>query len=173
MENWLSAPWPVIWKTVLSVILILSALLLIVRLYGLRSFAKMSSVDFASTIATGSILASVAMSTDQSLMKGAIAVFTVMGFQQLFSYVKRQSNAVEQISENSPKYLMIGERIIDKNMRSSGITHSDLMAKLREANVLQFSQIKAVVFETTGDVSVLHGEGNTTIQEEILEGVVE
>lgn len=173
MENWLSAPWPVIWKTVLSVILILSALLLIVRLYGLRSFAKMSSVDFASTIATGSILASVAMSTDQSLMKGAIAVFTVMGFQQLFSYVKRQSNAVEQISENSPKYLMIGERIIDKNMRASGITHSDLMAKLREANVLQFSQIKAVVFETTGDVSVLHGEGDTSIQEEILQGVVE
>ncbi|NJC27087.1 DUF421 domain-containing protein [Neolewinella antarctica] len=171
METWLTAPWPEIWKTAASTVLIMCALLVIVRVYGLRSFAKMSSVDFASTVATGSILATVVMNTGQSLLKGAIAVIVVIGFQQFFSWLKRKSDTIEELTENSPKYLMIGTEIIEENMASSGVTHSDLMAKLREANVLSLTNVKAVIFETTGDISVLHGEGSSTVDEEILSGV--
>ena len=38
------------------------------------------------------------------------------------------------------------------------MARSDLVAKLREANVLDLKQVRAVVLETTGDVSVLHGD---------------
>ena len=48
-------------------------------------------------------------------------------------------------------------------------THADLVAKLREANVLDFSSVRAVVFEATGDISVLHGEG--PLDERLLAGV--
>ena len=42
-----------------------------------------------------------------------------------------------------------------------------------EANISQFSQILAVVAETTGDVSVLHAEGDVrSIQPELLEDVI-
>jgi uncharacterized membrane protein YcaP (DUF421 family) len=52
------------------------------------------------------------------------------------------------------------------------MTRSELRAKLREANVLEWSQIRAVVLETTGDVSVLHGdEGGTPLDPSLLEGV--
>ena len=43
------------------------------------------------------------------------------------------------------------------------------MPKLREANVLNTNQIRAVVLETTGDISVLHGEGE--LQDDILKDV--
>jgi len=33
-------------------------------------------------------------------------------------------------------------------------------AKLREANVFNYHEVEAVVLETTGDVSVLHGGSN-------------
>jgi len=36
------------------------------------------------------------------------------------------------------------------------VTESDLRAKLHEANVFEPSQVFAVVFETTGDIAVLH-----------------
>ena len=172
MEDWLTAPFDTLWKTAATVVLIMAILLVFIRFYGLRSFAKMSSVDFASTIAIGSVLASTTMSTNNSLLKGAVAILVILGFQQLFSLAKRKSDAVESFAENSPKFLMRGSEIIKHNMEASGVTHSDLMAKLREANVTQFSQIKAVVFETTGDISVLHGTDDTPIQEEILDGVV-
>ena len=45
------------------------------------------------------------------------------------------------------------------------------MGKLREANVLQLSQVKAVIFETTGDISVLHSEDQIDIDAIIMEDV--
>jgi len=47
-----------------------------------------------------------------------------------------------------------------------------LYSKLREANVIQFSQVKAVVFEATGDISVLHvGDEDLELEDELLTGV--
>jgi len=40
---------------------------------------------------------------------------------------------------------------------------------LREANVLHYGQVKAVVLETTGEISVLHG--NEEFDDSLLEGV--
>lgn len=51
---------------------------------------------------------------------------------------------------------MNGEEILKENMKTAKVTHEDLLCKLREANVTQFSQVKAVIMETTGDISVLH-----------------
>lgn len=172
MENWLTAPLPVILKTFASCVLIFIAILLVVRVFGLRSFAKMSSVDFASTIAVGSILASIAINADQSLLKGVVALITILGFQQLFSYAKRSSDWFEDKAENNPVYLMWEGEILDENLVGCGVTNADLMAKLREANVFRLKDVKAVVFETTGDVSVLHGKGYGAVDGEILEGVV-
>jgi uncharacterized membrane protein YcaP (DUF421 family) len=36
------------------------------------------------------------------------------------------------------------------------VEEADLRAKLREANVARFEQVRAVVMESTGDVTVLH-----------------
>jgi len=42
----------------------------------------------------------------------------------------------------------------------SRVTEDDVRAKLREANVFNYHEVEAVVLETTGDVSVLHGGSN-------------
>ena len=53
------------------------------------------------------------------------------------------------------------------------MTESDLWGKLREANALNFSQVLAVVAETTGDVSVLHAtDSDRDLQPELLKGVI-
>ncbi len=51
---------------------------------------------------------------------------------------------------------MDGPTIIEDNLLKARVTKGDLRSKLREANVLDLSQVRAVVFETTGDVVVLH-----------------
>lgn len=48
--------------------------------------------------------------------------------------------------------------MLHDNMRKARVTESDLWSKLREANVLNLNQVRAVVFEATGDISVLHGD---------------
>lgn len=43
-------------------------------------------------------------------------------------------------------------------LRKTCVSEEDLIAKLWEANACHFSEVRAVVLETTGDVSVLHGD---------------
>ena len=45
---------------------------------------------------------------------------------------------------------------MEENLLKARVTKGDLRSKLREANVIRLSQIRAVVFETTGDIVVLH-----------------
>ena len=75
-------------------IAIFTIIIVITRISGLRTFAKMSSFDFASTIAIGSILASVVMNTDQSLLKGGVALAGIVLFQTLFAFVALSAWAV-------------------------------------------------------------------------------
>ena len=171
MENWLTAPWDVLLKTAASVLMIFTIIIIYVRIAGLRTFAKMSSFDFATTIAIGSILASVVMGTQTSILKAAVALATILIFQQLYTGLKLKSSAFEDFAENNPILLMDGSEILYDNLKRTNVSKSDLIAKLREANVIRMSQVMAVVLETTGDISVLHQEGTEAIDPILLDDV--
>ena len=61
-----------------------------------------------------------------------------------------------KLVDNEPLLLMRGSTILDENLKKANIARDDIYGKLREANALNADQVLAVVFETTGDISVLH-----------------
>ena len=172
MEDWLTAPWETVLETAATVFIIYSIIVLFVRIAGLRTFAKMSSFDFASTVAMGSILATVVMNGNTSILKGSVALAAIMLFQQIFAGLKLRVPAIEDLTQNSPTLLMDGTEFMHDNMRRTGVNRSDIVAKLREANVIELSEVKAVVLETTGDISVLHGTSDKVLDGIVMEGVV-
>jgi|AntDeeMinimDraft_5_1070356.scaffolds.fasta_scaffold00544_16 uncharacterized membrane protein YcaP (DUF421 family) len=171
MENWVYASLPILGKVLLSVIVIFAVIILITRVSGLRTFAKMSSFDFASTIAIGSVLASVVMNTDQSLLKGGLALAGIVAFQSLFSFCVRKSKSVKKLVTNNPMMLMCQGDILEENLKKTNVGEGDLIAKLREANVIHFGQVLAVILESTGDMSVLHSSEYDDLPEKLLMGV--
>lgn len=86
----------------------------------------------------------------------------------LVAYARRWKT-VRKFIDNQPTLLMRNGEIIDGSLEKCKVTLSDLKAKLREANVIQLSEVKAVVFESTGDISVLHGSNNKDIDEWLLD----
>ena len=171
MENWLYAEFEVLIKVILSLLAIFTVIIVITRISGLRTFAKMSSFDFASTIAIGSILASVIMGNEQSILKGAIALAGIVLFQTAFSFVVRKSDFFKNLATNEPLLLMKDGEILYQNLSKANVGEGDLIAKLREANVLDFSEVHAVILESTGDMSVLHGNENVQLSQKLLMGV--
>jgi len=71
--------------------------------------------------------------------------------------------------DNEPTLLMKGNKVFHENLKKCKVTESDLKAKLREANVIQLSEVKAVVFESTGDISVLHGSDDKSIDDWLMD----
>lgn len=146
------------------------AVIALVRLTGLRAFSKMSSFDFALTIATGSVLASLILGTGTNLAVQLIALAAIFGVQALIALVRARTSAQEAI-DNSPLLLMRHGEMFDENLAAARVTRSDVLAKLREANALDFARVQAVVMETTGDISVLHGEADEATLAALLKPV--
>ena len=173
MENWLYANQLIIYKAALSVVAIYLIILIYSRVFGLRTFAKMTSVDFAATIAMGSIFADVIGSTDYSILKGAVALGIIILLQTLYSLFIRKSSLFKKVATNTPYLLMKDGEILHKNLSKANVSIGDLYGKLREANVIEMKEVRAVVFEVTGDISVLHTRGDEPLAPELLEGVTE
>ena len=70
--------------------------------------------------------------------------------------------------QNQPVFLMRNGEFCENGLKATRVARSDLIAKLREANVLELSSVRAAVLETTGDVSILHGD---RLEETLIENV--
>jgi len=168
MLDWFMSDWQTISGIFISIAAIYGVLIILVKANGLRSFSKMSGHDFAVTVAIGSIIASTILSKDPPVMNAAIAIGGLLLFQNILSRFRIWSG--KTYLENKPLLLMDGGQILEKNLKKANITRNDLISKLREANALNFNDIHAVVVETTGDISVLHGNAKFD-RETLLDGV--
>jgi uncharacterized membrane protein YcaP (DUF421 family) len=171
MEKYFGTSWEALISIIIAAIGIYAAVILFTRIAGKRSFSKMSSFDFAMTVAIGSIIASTVLSASVSLIQGVTGLATVYFLQISAAYLRRYP-FFHSVLDNTPLLLMDGTNILEENLRKARVTKGDLRAKLREANVIKLSQVRAVVFETTGDISVLHtSDENKDLEDWLLKGV--
>lgn len=159
-------------RPILAGLLAFTLVVVMTRLIGRRTFSKMSSVDFAGTLAIGSLLAAMTLNGSVPLLTGMLAIVTIFGVQGLQSVLRMRSRGFRESVDNGPLLLMDGPRMLRENMARAQVSEQDVLGKLREANVLDFDQVRAVVFETTGDVTVLHGPADgPPLNPDLLRGV--
>lgn len=148
--------------------LLLSWIVMLVRLNGLRSFSKMTNFDFVMTVAVGSLLAGGSQSSEWlPFVQTLAAVVALFAVQHITAQLRSVSDKFEKLTQNTPVMLMRDGEILDQALTETRVGRSDLIAKLREANVLDLNDVRAVVLEVTGDISVLHGD---SCAEFLLEG---
>lgn len=167
-SRWLGTTWTELGLVVALVVAVYAAVIALTRLGGLRSFSQMSSFDFAMTIAIGSIMASVAVVPNVTLLNGLVALALLFAIQTLVA-VARQRGPAEKVVDNTPALLYGDDGYHHDNMHRARVTESDLRAKLRENGVADLDDVLAIVLETTGTVSVMQGDG--PLDERLLEGV--
>lgn len=144
--------------------LILGPLALVVvvvatRIVGLRSFSKMTAFDFVTTVAIGSLLAGAAAADKWTAFfqnTGAVAV--ILAVQVILAVIRRRSETAHSSMANDPVLLMKDGSWQLGALEETRVAKSDVWAKLREANVCDLSHVRAVVLESTGDISILHAE---------------
>jgi len=168
MNDWFKFSTNGLLAIILTAIGIYMALVILTRISGKRSFSKMSSFDFAMTVSIGSILATVIVSKSVSLQYGIIGLVLIYSLQMVVA-AARHWKPIRNLVDNKPTLLMQNGKLIAANLKKCKVTESDVKAKLREANVIQLSEVKAVVFESTGDISVLHGADNKAIDDWIMD----
>ncbi len=173
--EWIYKSGDPLWETVVGSFLIFVAVILFTRIIGLRSFAKFTAYDFAFTVAIGSIISST-LTSKTSIVYGSVAIGSLLLLTWIFSFLQRKIPALSSAISNKPLLLMKNNEILEENLAHGRIERTQLIAKLREANVLNFDQVFAVILESTGDISVLHksnSDSDEQLNDKLLEGVRE
>lgn len=170
MEKWFEFDIKSLIAIVITAVGIYLAVIIFTRIAGKRSFSKMSSFDFAMTVAVGSIIATTVLSASVSLWDGIVGLAAVYALQISVALLRRYK-VVKHAVDNAPLLLMDGTKILHENLRKSRVSEGDLRSKLREANVIRLEEVKAVIFEATGDISVLHTDGDELPEDWLMEDV--
>ena len=132
--------------------------ILVIRLIGLRTFSKMTAFDFVITLATGSLLAAAATVTSwTALVQALSAIVTLLIAQVLLAMSRRKSRRFQLLLENDPIMLMFEGKILEGALAETRVSKSDILNKLRGANIKDMSQVQSMVLESTGDISILSG----------------
>ncbi len=143
--------------------------LFLARLVGLRAFSKATAFDFAATIATGSLIAQAGTRSDWGPYAQAMAAIgAVFLIQYLLARGRMASSSFAQLIGNRPVLLMRDGQFLEQAMRETRVTEATLLEKIRASNVGSVSEVRALVLETTGDLSVMTSKD---FDPRLLEGV--
>ena len=154
----------------LAALVIYLSTIILTRISGKRSFAKMSSFDFAMTVAVGALIGTTILSPSVPLSHGIVGLSSLYLLQHVVGYFRRY-RVVDFLVTNKPMFLMKGNEVLEENLKKAHITEHDLKARLRKANITSREDILAVVFETSGEISVLHSRKETEADRWLLEGI--
>ncbi|AHM59443.1 hypothetical protein D770_05900 [Flammeovirgaceae bacterium 311] len=159
----------VLWG-LLSASLVFILVILLTRLFGLRSYARLSTFDFAFTLAKGALIASIALNDDIGFIEGALALLTIYIFEWLTGSLRNRYQWINRLVSNKPVLLMYKGEFLVKNINSTRVSYDDIYFAMRQVDVQCMEDVYAVVAEPTGQISVL--TGNPATVEKLLEGVI-
>lgn len=168
MQEYFETSGSSILSIILSALGVFIVIIVLTRIAGKRSFSKMSNFDFAMTVSIGAMIATTILSPSVTFFQGIIGLSAIFMLELLSNYLRQQYRRYQKTVDNTPLLLMDGSEILYKNLEKARLTKEDLLANLRQANVLQLSQVKAVVFENTGEISVLHSANSSVQLEDFL-----
>ena len=97
-----------------------------------------------------------------------VGAVSFAGGYQMLARRLMLSSAASDIIRNEPLLLMRNGEFLEDAMRDSRVSRASLLEKIRASKVDSLDSVRAVVLETTGEISVLSG---TTIDPRLMRGV--
>src|SRR5918997_4872267 len=129
-------------------------LVLLLRISGKRTLSKMNAFDLVVTVALGSTLATVLLSSSVALVEGLLA-FALLNFLQFaVTWLSVRSSAFRAFVKNEPKLLFYEGKFVREAMRAERMTEEEVEASVRQQGIADFDEVGAAVLETDGRVTV-------------------
>ncbi|MGI8458785.1 MAG: DUF421 domain-containing protein [Propionibacteriaceae bacterium] len=130
------------------------ALLVLLKISGKRTLAKLNAFDFVVTIALGSTLSTVLLSKDVALAEGVVAMGLLVALQFGVAWLVSRSSRVERLVKSEPALLYRNEFLVDA-MRRARVSESELRQAARSQGYADLDDVQGLVLESDGTISVL------------------
>ncbi len=129
-------------------------LIIVIRLMGKRQIGQMEPMEFVVTMLVAN-LASVPMQDGGiPLFSGLIPILTVLGMELVLSFLSMRSLIFRRALCGKPVILVENGKILQNNLRRTGVTLDELTSYLRQHDVLDPRTVQYAILETDGNLSV-------------------
>ncbi|TSI19757.1 DUF421 domain-containing protein [Brevibacterium aurantiacum] len=156
-------------RIVVSCIAFYLGIIILVRVFGQRTLASLSSFDLAAIIALGAIVGRSILGDTPTLFAGLLALATLLILQALTGKARRFHRIAGVV--NSPAIvLMAGSELLFDNLARAHVDPAEVYSKLRMAGIRQRAEVACVILEPTGQISVTRR--GVPIDDEMLRGVI-
>ena len=135
------------------------ALVLFLRVSGKRTLSKLNAFDLVITVALGSTLATIVLSSSVAIAEGVLALALLVGLQYAVAWTSVRSRAVRGLAKSEPRLLVHRGRVLTGARRSERVTADEILQAVRSQGHASLDDVEAVVLETDGTMSVVSGGG--------------
>ena len=133
-------------------------LVLVLRVSGKRTLAKLNAFDFAITVAFGSALATIIIDETVGLFRGGFVLAMLALLQFLVTKGSQWSGFVRKTVRSRPTLLVSNGKVYEQALHHERITSDELAEVIRTNGYGRLADVGAVIIETDGSFSVLGGD---------------
>jgi uncharacterized membrane protein YcaP (DUF421 family) len=130
-------------------------LILMLRVSGKRTLSKMNAFDLVITVALGSTFATVLLSASVPLLEGILALALLVSLQFAITWASVRSVRFQNLIKSEPTLLVHEGRYLDATLRQQRVTREEIGAALRASGTSDVSDVRSVVLETDGSMTVV------------------
>lgn len=143
--------------------------LVMVRVFGQRVLARLSTFDLVITLMLGAIAGRVILGNTPVLAAGVIGLATVLVLEVIVGQV-RSTPRVHRWLTPDPILIIENGRVLDEGLRRAHLTLDEVAGALRERGIRQIDEIAYGIFEPTGAISLL--KTGLDVDAQLLSGVI-
>lgn len=155
--QWLVGHW-----SQLGLVVGKSALMFGVAVLGLRwaerrTLAQWSIIDFVTAVAIGAIVGRTAVAGTQSFITGAVALITLLVLHRVLSWV-RMLSALRRVLDHRVRVIVRDSVVQSAQLARCGLTLEDLEAQLRQRGVFDLRDLRHVLYESQGGLTLIRSQ---------------
>ena len=163
--------WPGLGRVIIVGVLAYIGLIVLLRLSGKRTLAKMNTFDFVVRVALGSTLATILLSKDVALLEGLVAFATLLALQFGIAWLAVRSPMVGGFVKSEPTLLLYRGQFLHEMLRRERVTEGEVRSAARQGGHGDLAAIAAIILETDGTFSVIASGNAASSAHTALSGV--
>ncbi|MGY1724400.1 DUF421 domain-containing protein [Blastococcus sp. SYSU DS0533] len=150
------------WSDVVRVLAVGAAayvtVVVVLRVSGKRTLTKLNAFDLVVTVALGSTLATILLSSDVAWTEGAVALGLLALLQAVVAWLTVRWPGLRAVVTSRPTLVLQDGELLHDRMREVRVGVSEIHQAVRSSGAGDLSAVAAVVLESDGSLSVIPAE---------------
>lgn len=161
MEKLFFKDWESLYHVGICSVISYITLFIFIRISGKRTLAKLNAFDFVVTVTLGSTLSSMILAK-VTITEGLLALAIIILLQYLLAWTAKEIKSTEKVINSSPTLLFYDGKFLENAMKKEVITREEIYAEIRKYRLERIDDVKAVVMELNGEITVVKKSRNPT-----------